>query len=327
MGYPVRGSAVDDHRHAHIVGFYRDDEDLIDAVGGFFAAGLTQGDAVVAIGSSSHRVGVEDWLDAAGLGLGDIEPGRYVTIDGETMLRTLMRDHRPDADAFRSTLSGVIAEAGQDGRRKVRVFGEMVAMLWERGDVAAAIELETLWNQLADHHDFALFCGYPLAAVEASTALGAVKRICDLHDSVRPLDRAASRDGPGDDLGANTVSRIFVPSPAVLAAVRGFVARTLRRWSRPHQIADAQVVVVELATNAIRHAASPFLLRLLRTETGLRVEVRDLGAALPERLPPDPSRIGGRGMMIVEALSARWGTAPEEDGKTTWAELREAASR
>ena len=44
----------------------------------------------------------------------------------------------------------------------IRAYGEMVDVLWKAGQTAAAIQLEMLWNQLAQTHQFALLCGYSM---------------------------------------------------------------------------------------------------------------------------------------------------------------------
>ena len=64
------------------------------------------------------------------------------------------------------------------GGRPVRIFGEMVALLWERGLVLAAIELETYWNDLARKLPFDLFCAYPSEAVMADENQPGLADIC-----------------------------------------------------------------------------------------------------------------------------------------------------
>ena len=59
--------------------------------------------------------------------------------------------------------------------RTIRVYGEMVDLLWKDGLEAAAIRLETLWNQLADTHDFNLLCGYSMGNFYKRSALDQIK--------------------------------------------------------------------------------------------------------------------------------------------------------
>ncbi|MGW6714585.1 ATP-binding protein [Streptomyces globisporus] len=98
----------------------------------------------------------------------------------------------------------------------------------------------------------------------------------------------------------------------------------LRSWGLP--LEDASLVIGELATNAALHGYVPgrdFRITLSVYDDVLRIEVADTrGDRIPERRDPDADSEGGRGLLLVEALSARWGT---EHGpfprKTVWAEV------
>jgi hypothetical protein len=82
------------------------------------------------------------------------------------------------------------------------------------------------------------------------------------------------------------------------------------------------LMVSELATNALVHAASGFQLTVDRTKTRLQVSVADLGAGVPSLQSPPSRQPHGRGLRIVEELSDEWGTseAPKK-GKTVWFRL------
>lgn len=49
--------------------------------------------------------------------------------------------------------------------RQVRVFDEMVSMLWDAGLVDAAIEVEAMWNELGGQYPFSVLCVYPTRPV------------------------------------------------------------------------------------------------------------------------------------------------------------------
>ena len=88
-------------------------------------------------------------------------------------------------DAFFEVIGGVIRDAVGTGR-PVRAYGEMVALLWEAGDVLAAIDLETLWNELASELPFALYCAYHSESVAANEHADALHDVCRLHSAVIP---------------------------------------------------------------------------------------------------------------------------------------------
>ena len=80
-------------------------------------------------------------------------------------------------------------DAAASGRR-VRAYGEMVALLWDAGDVLGAIELETLWHELGRELSFSLFCSYPASSVSGPEHAQALHQVCHLHSAVlRPAGR------------------------------------------------------------------------------------------------------------------------------------------
>jgi hypothetical protein len=70
-----------------------------------------------------------------------------------------------DTERFREVMVPLIARAGTGGRR-LRVFGEMAALLWDAGDVASTLALERLLNDLQSTHQLARLCAYPIRAFE-----------------------------------------------------------------------------------------------------------------------------------------------------------------
>ncbi|MFI6154064.1 ATP-binding protein [Kitasatospora sp. NPDC051170] len=88
---------------------------------------------------------------------------------------------------------------------------------------------------------------------------------------------------------------------------------------------DAQLVVAELLTNAIRRTtAGPVALDLARDGSRLRIAVTDPcpGITLPDRLTSHrPGQIGGHGLFIVERIAVAWGTFRAGSRKTVWADL------
>ena len=308
----------------HAVNFYDRDDDLLGAVVGYAAQALRLGERLVVIATGAHRLA----LDAALADLG-LDPylarstGRYVACDAAETLASFMVDGRPDAHRFRVSVGGVVAAARADGST-VRAFGEMVALLWDEGNVAAAIELEALWNELAQHQEFSLLCGYPVAALHQA-GLGDVSRVCDLHSAVvAPL----SYDSPptplaGDhgDSADGERSEVFVPVPEAVPAARRFVVNVLEAWGEGELVGDAALVASELATNAVRHGESAFRASITRGRGVVRVAIEDVGPGRPVRRVADPRDSGGRGVAIVETLAHRSGCDMHASGKTVWAEL------
>ncbi len=196
------------------------------------------------------------------------------------------------------------------------MFGEMVSVLCDEGNVAAVIEIETLGDDLAARRDFTLQCGYTLSSLERHGGLAAAKAVCDRHSEVMLLQRAHGEPLAHD----GTAERMFVPDPASLREVREFVRRALGA-SHGGDGENAVIVANELATNALTHAKSPFTVAVTCTPSRVRIAVRDVSAPAPNARFSAREQAGALGIAIIAALSDVWGVDPEPDGKSIWAEL------
>jgi len=161
-----------------------------------------------------------------------------------------------------------------------------------------------------------VFCGYPLDGVDVQGQLDAVLQVCALHDATcgdhGPIPRRED---------ASSVSVVLPASFSAPVAARRLVVGALRRWGVAAVADDAALVASELATNAVLHARSPFTVGVQRSDDGVRVSVTDAAAGLPVPRAPAPGATSGRGLRMVEALAAAWGTTARADSKTVWAEL------
>ena len=226
-----------------------------------------------------------------------------------------------DVGAFDREVGSVIAKASAAGG-PVRVYGEMVQLLWDAGHVVAALELEGLWNEVIGEHRCSLMCAYRSSSVSGAEHSEALERVCELHSSVfhAPVGEV-ERTGHGQALGPEIVAQ-FLPEPEAPRAARRFVADTL--WRSGHATAlvdDAQLTVSELATNAVIHARTAFSVAVQSLHRGVRLSVRDASrhrAVIRDRAS---TASGGRGLRLVAALAADWGIEVTTQGKTVWVQL------
>jgi signal transduction histidine kinase len=89
----------------------------------------------------------------------------------------------------------------------------------------------------------------------------------------------------------------------------------------PKETVDAVgLIVSELATNAVRHAATAFIVTIDQTARRVRIEVSDSGEGEPRLRSPRPTDPTGRGLRILDAMADTWGvvSATPRTGKTVW---------
>jgi excisionase family DNA binding protein len=182
------GVVRSDGPHDHVVQFYEADRSLHAAAGAFLGAALRTGGAAVVVATAEHRAGLEERLAADGIDVGAaVAEGRYLALDAAETLARMMAGGAPDAQTFAAIIGGIIAQAGAGGRR-VHAFGEMVALLAGGGNPAAALRLETLWNDLRTRRSFALLCAYPMARLGEATTTEVLGQICAAHGRVIPAE-------------------------------------------------------------------------------------------------------------------------------------------
>jgi anti-sigma regulatory factor (Ser/Thr protein kinase) len=111
--------------------------------------------------------------------------------------------------------------------------------------------------------------------------------------------------------------------------IRTYVRRALEGVEHSFDLDDVDLMVCEIATNAVRHTDSGLpgggvRVSVLVSATRLRVEVQDEGGARGR--PIVPAQRGGlsesgRGLMIVDGLADRWGIVDGQDGVSVWFEV------
>lgn len=124
---------------------------------------------------------------------------------------------------------------------------------------------------------------------------------------------------------ASSATVTLPPTTTSVPLARQFVGESLPTtcWAD-----EVTLLVSELASNAVRHADTPFSVTISCDGSLVRVEVSDGSPELPVPQVPPAEAITGRGLLIVDALAGRWGVESTPTGKTVWFELscRAAAS-
>ena len=112
---------------------------------------------------------------------------------------------------------------------------------------------------------------------------------------------------------------VLPADPVSASKARDFVRQHLVAHGLDGLVEEVQLVTSELATNALRHAGTPFVVSLSEVDGGVLLTVRDGSASAPIRTRPRASDIGGRGLMVVDRLSREWGAKIDAGSKSVWA--------
>lgn len=167
----------------HVVQIYDHDETFLNTLFAYVTDGIKSDDCVIVIATKPHLESLNEKLLQSGFRLEDLGARNlYVPMEAEVALSKFMVNDWPDATLFLDLVSGLIANAKKDNRR-VRAFGEMVAVLWAREQVGATVRLEQLWNTFCESQAFCLFCAYPQSGF-TQDAVDSVMHICSAHSKM-----------------------------------------------------------------------------------------------------------------------------------------------
>lgn len=177
----------------HIVHFYEDEDYFLGELTSYVTDGMTAGEAMVLIATPSHLAEIERRLPARGIDVSAArKAGTYLTADAAGTLELFMGASGPDPERFEAVVEDLVTRAlGRDGRRPVRAFGEMVALLCDRDQFTAALELERLWSVTARRLSFSLLCAYPVGLFREERPGGSLSQTAASHDTVIRSGRRA----------------------------------------------------------------------------------------------------------------------------------------
>lgn len=183
----------------HMCQIYADEAFLVDAIAHFIATGLRRDAGVVVIATAEHWDACTARLAEQKVSLREAEwRGQLVLLDAEKTLSQFMVGGMPDWKSFQDVVGSAINNVRHRYAR-VRAFGEMVGILWRRGERRAALRLEELWNHLVKVQDLALCCAYRIDGLADDAYDGALASLCEAHSHIIPapdyrrLDESVAR--------------------------------------------------------------------------------------------------------------------------------------
>ena len=246
----------------HIVQLYQDQDFLNRAVCRFASAALANGEGIILVPTLNHWNAFRPRLEAEGV---DVEAarerGQLTVVDADELLPRFMRDAMPDSPVFLGLAGDVIGQARAGGRYpKVRWWGEMVNVLWERGDVAASMALEDLFDQLGKKHDVALFCSFLMDNFHGEVHTHMLPRLGTNHSHLIPVEDYARLERAVADAIRETVGA---------DEARVLETRLLSDYRPPFSMPRAQALLLALR-QVLPTAADPVLQRSRTLYTGPR---------------------------------------------------------
>lgn len=184
---------------SHLIQLFDSEESLAEGAARFLRDGLVGGDQILVVISEERWYSIAMHLSALGRPADEaLRFGRMIVRDAKHTLSKFMLDGRIHSGVFHATV-GTLVEGMAAFRRPVRIYSDVVNVLTAQGDYVNALEVERLWNQLAQRHRFTALCGYSAGHFGDPRNADDLCRACAAHSGVR--------SDPEDVLGSFLVSR------------------------------------------------------------------------------------------------------------------------
>jgi PAS domain S-box-containing protein len=254
------------HETEHVVQFYETDSFLLRALSDFIGSGLAAGDACIVVATPAHQAELGERLQSIGLDVNAAyASGQYVALDAAETLAAFMVAGSPEPERFAAVIGAIVAQA-LERRQRVRIFGEMVTLLWMDRQYDAALRLEALWNDLHTTHAFVLFCAYPIHSFGGQDLAQPLSDICATHARVIPAESYTTLDDPDERLRAIILLQQQAQSLQAEIAERKAAQERLRaselRYRRLFETSTDGILIADAATGTIIDT-NPFMSELL----------------------------------------------------------------
>ncbi len=268
--------------HEHRAHFYTDEAELVATIGAFALVAMSAHQPVVVVARERR-------LNALRREFGDIAAaesaadGRATLLDAEHLLAVLMPDGRLDPVVFAAQVSRRLDQVRRAaGTDRLHVYGEMVDVLVESRQYAAAEALEAMWNDELARAPTVLLCGYHLDAFPGTVGAEALDRVCGQHSDIAIGDspredrpdvvrlRAVHRDREQSRL---TTALIDAHRRMEVAQVAAGVAHDLNNLLSPITLA-AEDLLASAPTDEVRESATLILSGAQRSAELVRALVR-----------------------------------------------------
>lgn len=183
--------------NSHILQLYGADRTALTAnVSRYLHEGLRQGDHLLVIATPEHRSAFLQQLKLMGADPDTAErAGQIVWLDAAESLRQFMTGEQPDRTLFDSTIGATVRRIRSTSfGGRVRAYGDMVGILWESGQLAAALRVEALWNELLAQVGFRLYCSCPIDVSNGDVRKDIMEDLLCAHTRLMPVGMNGDAD-------------------------------------------------------------------------------------------------------------------------------------
>lgn len=241
----------------HIVQLYQDDDFHGEAVSHFAAEGFARGESVVLVATEAHWTNISARLHAKGFDTGQLfRQGQLTRLDADATLPTLMAGNLPDESRFKPLARDTIAKARAGGKyARVRWWGEMVYLLYAKGNLRASTRMDELIGEVAHEERVPVFCSFLMDKFDPSIYDDAFPAVCRSHSHVVPAD--------------DYVRHRHVVNQAIHDAfgeIRGPLLQSLLAWSGSGALMPSSQAMLLWVKERIPEHLSPILARAREIE-------------------------------------------------------------
>lgn len=250
-------------------------------------------------------------------------PATVLVVDDAPDLRLVVRQTLERSSGF--VVVGEAADGAEAARLAAALQPEIILLDLDMPGVGGLDALPRL-KAAVPHARVIVLSGLPRQAQEARTrAAGAVGYLEKGIPARRLIDELTALAGVLDTVDGVLDRRraTLHQASAAPGVARRFVDDTLGRWDCADALGTVSLLVSELVTNAVVHAASEPEVAVVLQRDRLRVEVADASPDLPVPRQARLTDDSGRGMALLDDLATAWGVTPlgDDDGKVVWFEV------
>ena len=183
----------------HIVQVCQNETSEAEAVTHYIKEGLLNDEAVIVFARPALRQAVISKMDGLGLDVQTFKSQSQIKFfDAEFLLSSFLIEGELEEPAFQEFI-GLPIQAAQLKFGKVRAFGEMVNVLWKKGQYDTAMQLEDFWNDLSKKLEFSLLCSYSLDSLYPNAYDDSLELICKCHKHLVPVEEGDLSEPAADE--------------------------------------------------------------------------------------------------------------------------------